>query len=357
MGLLGCASRRGATEVRSLNSTLLGSLQPAREQVAVGEELSVDVMLRNISARQLSADVADRDESNPDRPFRSFSFNAVLEHDRNTPLELVFLGALRVGPLELAPGAAVRFCQMRWRAQRPGRYRLTFQLEWRPRQMVTFEPVMVVVGDPAIAESDTQLAALIEELATLGEGDEAVARRQALREELIAIGPSAAPAALTGLARELSPAAHLTLIQVLVAQGPSVVSVLVTGLEAAQASVRIGCTLAANELLARAADEQRPEIEPRIAPALAHRLRIDPDAELRLLVANTLGKCKSAMATAIPAWIDALGDDQLAVRSTAHRWLVAVGGEALPGFDPAATPDERSSARAAWATWWEQRSR
>jgi len=89
-----------------------------------------------------------------------------------------------------------------------------------------------------------------------------------------------------------------------------------------------------------------PAVVPHLIPVLG-----DADIFVRMATARILGDLGSA--TAIPALIDALEDEEASVRDAVLVSLRGLSGQNIP-FDPNAREAERQKRVKAWRDWWDQ---
>lgn len=355
--VVGCGGREPIGEAPPATmATLVGAIKPEATELAVGDELLVVYEIRNVSARPLSFDVADRDPDNPQRPFRGYSFNAARVDDRTQPLELLFVNADLLGQLTLPAGGGRTFARVRWRATAPGTYKLVFALEWRVREWIHFEPVEVRVGggSPAPQVKPELVEAVAKQLQALSkataETDADRKRRQAIREALLELGPDAAPLLVQGMAAQ-KPAQQTLLSGVLVAYGPKAAPALVSGCAHSEPSVRARAIYGLGELA-----QKHPAVAPSAAIALGNLARLDPVASLRT---GALQVCAARLPRplGLPIVLDGLADGTLEVRSEAGRAIARMAKGVkrptpAPTFDPRAPLAARQKVIEAWRAWW-----
>ena len=142
---ISCNSTNQFSKVNpDLVHNLRGDIRPDRKRYDVGEPITVKYWLTNVSAYPIRVSVVDH-SAEEEIPFKGYGFDARVQKESSQHLKLEKADSVFSGILTLAPGKKKLFTTNTFVAEKPGRYHLSFLLEWAKKKKISFQPITIFI--------------------------------------------------------------------------------------------------------------------------------------------------------------------------------------------------------------------
>ena len=320
-------------------SELRGYIKPNKKKYQIGEEVTVNYVISNVSS-SLHQELVTDGSKNPKEAFSSYNFNAQASNGSLDHLELKDFGKPISGAISLKPRAEKTFVRNTFIASKAGKYLLSFTLDWRDNKGILFQPVAVEVIDPNAAKEveepsekvNPQLLQYVRDL-TSQDPD----TKNAAKEAIIEYGDNGLVAVVEAMGDEdptMRSAAMLFLIEDV---SFDAIPLLLTATKHEKAEIRMRSIYAIGE------------IDPSEAiPVLKDILINDSSKDVRLAAFQVVQVYADAIAVQLS--IFALQDEDVEVRKAAITALKN-RTERDFGYDPEGSKNDRRKSILAWQEW------
>ena len=336
--LAGC-STPAVKENPKYIETLSGYIRTDKEKYQPNESITVQYVIEN-NSRDLYQETITDGSKNPLEPFVSYRFNASSQKDKLEHLDLQNPGEPLTGNVTIKPKETKVFVKNVFTGVNPGRYRLSFFLNWKENKEILFRPTVIeIVGNEPSKQEDKQqtiapeIKVVIQNLLDDEKSEEA-------KKEILSYGAQGLVALVEALGdpnEELRREVTFFLTDLRDEYDVDPIAALGWGAQHENAEIRMRSIYIAGLI--------GPH---EIIQVIRDRLENDPDKNVRLTCFRAIKPMTDVIA--VQMMIFALNDEEQDIRELIISNLRERTGQEF-GYDPEADEEQRKKAILEWRKW------
>ncbi|BBM86081.1 HEAT repeat domain-containing protein [Candidatus Uabimicrobium amorphum] len=337
---LGC----GSTEVKKVSNpkyfyNLNGTIKTDKQKYQLGENIVTEYVIQNNGEKLHQEPVTDGSK-NIAEAFQSYSFNAASVKNQLEHLELKDFGKPINGAISIKPKEEKLFVKNVFSASTAGKYRLTFDLNWKENKQILFKPVIIEIVDNSKVEEEAKQETIDPQIRVVIRNLLDPELREEAEKEIVGYGAQGLVALVEAMGdsnSELRSEAMFFLIRIKDDYEVNPIRALSWGAAHENPEIRMRSIHVAGQI---APDE--------IIQIIKDRLVNDPDKNVRLTCLRVVKPLTDIIA--VQMMIFALNDKDLAVRKEVITELRDRTLENF-GYDPEASEEQRKAATRKWIEW------
>ncbi|WP_372368680.1 HEAT repeat domain-containing protein [Candidatus Uabimicrobium sp. HlEnr_7] len=318
---------------------LSGYVEANKEKYNIGEDIEVKYVIQN-NRGKLHQEPVTNGSKKISEAFQSYGFNAASSKDQLVHLEVKDFGKPINGAISLKPKGKKVFVKNIFSSSQPGKYRLTFNLNWKENKQILFKPIVIEVVDNQKPQDNSTSESIDPQIRTSVRNLVDPETREEAEKEIVsyeAKGLIAVVEAMGDNNSELRSEAMFFLIRIKDDYEIDPIRALEWGALHENPEIRMRSIHVAGQI---APDE--------IIQIIKDRLVNDPDKNVRLTCLRTAKPLTDIIA--VQLMVFALNDREVEIRREVIKELKERTNENF-GFDPEASEEERKSALQKWREW------